>query len=211
MKLPIKRRKAFAINGDQVDLDFCLYQGCLNILSAPNGAGKTSLFTFLKLNAELLKGLGPSYIDQPPLRPLVDMKVIDALKVVEEEVPGAIDWREIPEIKELGVEALAQKNISHLSGGENQKVKFAIALMRPFEVLFADEPLQSLDLDSQKIFLSLFERLARSGKTLFIIEHDISKYQKTMNIKTLSMRKENGGICVFNNPRDAELSDGELK
>lgn len=176
MAIKLSSREAFYVNGLPVDLDFEAMSGKLNLILGPNGVGKTTFFTHLKINPELLQGRSAAFMDQKPFNPLADMKVEDALRVIFEELPGSRPWREVEEIKELGIEQLKDKSVSHLSGGENQKVKLAIALMRPFDILLADEPLQSLDGRNQELFLSIFVGLLKRGKTLIIIEHDVDKY-----------------------------------
>ena len=174
--LEIKQKKAFHVNECAVDLDFKARGGCLNFLVGNNGVGKSTFFTHLKLNHELLGGLRPAFMDQAPLKPLADLRVEDALQTVTEEVMGAMKWSDVKACEDLGIRSLLKKPINGLSGGENQKVKLALAMLRPFDILFADEPLQNLDRDSQGFFIQFFEGLVQQGKILVLIEHDVDKY-----------------------------------
>lgn len=174
--LEIKQKDAFLVNGRSVDLDFKALSGCFNFLVGNNGVGKSTFFTHLKIKHESLGGLRPAFMDQAPLKPLADLRVEDALQTVTEEVIGAMKWSDVKACEDLGIRSLLKKPIHGLSGGENQKVKLALAMLRPFDILFADEPLQNLDRNSQVFFIQFFEGLVQQGKILVLIEHDVDKY-----------------------------------
>ena len=137
--------------------------------------GKTSLFTFLKLNPSMFGNLKPAYVGQSRFHPLSDLYVSDAFKVIEEEVKGALSWKDNTLSKNLNLELLMDKKVSALSGGENQKLKIALALMTPFDILLLDEPLQNLDKENQELIISFLEELSQD-KIVLIIEHDLNKY-----------------------------------
>ena len=176
MGLSFEKEGAFSLNGKPLDLALSLQKESLNFLTGPNGIGKTSLLTFLKMNHELLLPFNPNFMDQASFRPLSDLRVEDALKVLEEELPSALSWKELPESELLGIESLANKKVSFLSGGENQKVKLILSMMKPFDLFLGDEPLQHLDEENRQLFLRVFDQMLRQGKTLLIVEHDLSKY-----------------------------------
>ncbi|MEX0797929.1 MAG: ATP-binding cassette domain-containing protein, partial [Bacteriovoracaceae bacterium] len=158
MSLSIKQSNAFQVNSRPVSVDFFAKEGVLNFLTGPNGAGKTTFFTYLKTHRNFYQGFEATFMDQAAFNPLTDMRVKDALAVVEEEVPGARPWQEIEAARNLEIEKLLHKNSRHLSGGENQKLKLVLALMRPFDLFFGDEPLQNLDQKNQSLVYSLFEQ-----------------------------------------------------
>lgn len=183
MSLTIHEKEAFKVNGEPVDLNFCLEGGSINLLTGPNGCGKSTLMDHLKKRPALLDGLAPSFMDQEALRPLTDMRGAQVLKVATEEVPGAVDWRGNPLLAGLKIGSLLEKPVSALSGGENQKLKLALAMTRPFDILLADEPLQFLDDKNKKAFLELFLELARKGKILFLAEHARDAYENARLIE----------------------------
>ncbi|MDR1614457.1 MAG: ABC transporter ATP-binding protein [Campylobacteraceae bacterium] len=61
---------------------------------------------------------------------------------------------------------------SELSGGEQQRLCIARALINDPEILLADEPTGNLDRDNEKIVFKLFHTLKKEGKTLITITHN---------------------------------------
>ncbi|MDR2342117.1 MAG: ABC transporter ATP-binding protein [Campylobacteraceae bacterium] len=61
---------------------------------------------------------------------------------------------------------------SQLSGGEQQRLCIARALINDPEILLADEPTGNLDEDNEKIIFELFAELKKEGKTLITITHN---------------------------------------
>ncbi|MDR2791069.1 MAG: ABC transporter ATP-binding protein [Campylobacteraceae bacterium] len=61
---------------------------------------------------------------------------------------------------------------SQLSGGEQQRLCIARALINDPEILLADEPTGNLDADNEKVIFELFAELKKEGKTLITITHN---------------------------------------
>lgn len=61
---------------------------------------------------------------------------------------------------------------SELSGGEQQRVCIARAIINNPDILIADEPTGNLDEANEKIILDLFCKLKQDGKTLLLITHN---------------------------------------
>lgn len=71
----------------------------------------------------------------------------------------------------LGDKELSQKVYS-LSGGEQQRVALARALLKPCELVLADEPTGSLDDENRNDVMKLLKRLNEQGKTVVVVTHD---------------------------------------
>ncbi|MBC8621174.1 ATP-binding cassette domain-containing protein [Bacillus paralicheniformis] len=65
-----------------------------------------------------------------------------------------------------------KKKIYQLSGGEQQRVAIARILLKPCDIILADEPTGNLDEYNKNIVLSLFHRLKDMGKTIICVTHD---------------------------------------
>ncbi len=75
----------------------------------------------------------------------------------------------------VGAERFAERAIGELSGGEQQRLLIAQALVGGPEMLFLDEPLDSLDLPNQLAVASLLDQICRSqGMTILLVAHDVN-------------------------------------
>jgi zinc/manganese transport system ATP-binding protein len=75
----------------------------------------------------------------------------------------------------VGASAYAHRPIGQCSGGEQQRLLIAQALVRRPELLLLDEPLDSLDLPNQAAMAALVGRICREqGVTVMMVAHDIN-------------------------------------
>ena len=72
----------------------------------------------------------------------------------------------------LGLKDRAKHLPSQLSGGEQQRVCIARALINHPEIILADEPTGNLDEANENIVLDLFKQLHEEGATLIVVTHD---------------------------------------
>jgi zinc/manganese transport system ATP-binding protein len=78
-------------------------------------------------------------------------------------------------IELVGAGAYASRPIGELSGGEQQRLLIAQALVRRPRMLLLDEPLDSLDLSNQGAVAGLVQRICRSeGVTVLLVAHDVN-------------------------------------
>lgn len=84
------------------------------------------------------------------------------------------------EKKEKMKKILQRVNLKHalktkifkLSGGEKQRVALARALLKDSDIILADEPTGSLDIENRNEILKLFKEEIQLGKTIIIVTHD---------------------------------------
>jgi zinc/manganese transport system ATP-binding protein len=88
---------------------------------------------------------------------------------------GAAADRVEETIELVGASAYASRSIGELSGGEQQRLLIAQALVRGPEMLLLDEPLDSLDLSNQGAVAGLVQRICESeGVTVLLVAHDVN-------------------------------------
>lgn len=72
-----------------------------------------------------------------------------------------------------GVEALADKPLNRVSGGERQRILLAKVLAQETPLIFLDEPTASLDLVYQEEIFRYCQEICQNGKSVLIVAHDI--------------------------------------
>jgi zinc/manganese transport system ATP-binding protein len=89
---------------------------------------------------------------------------------------GRAAVRRVEEAIELvGASAYASRPIGALSGGEQQRLLIAQALVRHPRILLLDEPLDSLDLSNQGAVAALVQRICKEeGVTVLLVAHDVN-------------------------------------
>ena len=75
-------------------------------------------------------------------------------------------------LESVGLQDRAKHLPSQLSGGEQQRVCVARALINHPELILADEPTGNLDEANENIVLDLFRKLHETGRTLIVVTHD---------------------------------------
>ncbi len=89
--------------------------------------------------------------------------------------PKGVRKRVAEAVETVGASAYAQRPIGELSGGEQQRLLIAQALVRRPELLLLDEPLDSLDLPNQAVVAALVHDICRgAGVTVLLVAHDVN-------------------------------------
>ncbi len=166
------------------------------LIFGPSGSGKSTLLNLLsgldtptsgtiKFLGEDVTGLGEIELTQ--LRSehvgfiFQDWKLIDNLTAVENvEVP--LYPTDIPsnELRTNAISILRQLDLldrenhfpAQLSGGEQQRVSIARALIKSPKVIFADEPTGNLDQDTGNLIMRMLKRVCRRGTTVLVSTHN---------------------------------------
>jgi Cu-processing system ATP-binding protein len=175
------------------DLSFEIERGETFAMIGPNGAGKT---TTLKLMLGLARPDSGSIAIGPDRLPATDPDARRALGYVPQRVsfPPARtvtdvlgffgDLRGLPRtavgeaLKRVGLESIAARRATELSGGFTQRLSLAQALLGDPAVLVLDEPTASLDPQATWEFRSLLEQLRHEGKTILLCSHLLSEVER---------------------------------
>lgn len=179
------------------DLDVAIPAGVFTAVIGPNACGKSTL---LKALARL-QPVGKGHVRLAG-RDAKDFKAKDWAKRVamlpqSPATPDAITVRDLvlrgryahqgllrsysrederavtSAMAAAGVQRLADRRVDELSGGQRQRVWIALVLAQESEVLLLDEPTTFLDLSHQVEVLELAASLAREGRTVVAVLHEI--------------------------------------
>ncbi len=167
----------------------------LAVLGA-NGSGKTSLVRAVlglaPLSAGRLTVCGRApgrandlvgYVQQQrPLDPLTPLRARDVVRQGLDghrwglARPGRVPWPAVEAaLREVGALEYADRPVGLLSGGEQQRVRVAQAIVSDPALLLCDEPLLSLDVRSQRTITGLVDdRRQRHGTAVVFVTHDIN-------------------------------------
>jgi len=178
------------------DIEFSIDKGEFVYLIGRTGSGKSSLLK--TLYADLPLRLGQAEVvgfpinkiknrDVPYLRRKVgiifqDFELFYDRSVAENLtfVMKATGWSDAAKMKtriaevlmRVGLGAISAKMPHQLSGGEQQRVVIARAMINEPQILFADEPTGNLDPDVSEGILKLFEEINNSGTSVLMATHN---------------------------------------
>jgi len=77
-------------------------------------------------------------------------------------------------LEKVGLNIALKQKICELSRGEQQRVAIARILLKPSEMILADEPTGSLDVDNRNEIMRILKELNNIGQTIIIVTHDQS-------------------------------------
>ena len=101
-----------------------------------------------------------------------------------------IDEKEALEaLRKVGLADRAKHLPSQLSGGEQQRVCIARALINNPEIILADEPTGNLDEANEVMVIEIFKQLHKEGATIIVVTHDPEVGDEAMRKITLDYGK----------------------
>jgi len=173
------RGPVHAVRGVSVSIE----RGETVALLGPNGAGKSTTIDVVLGLAEPDSGtvrvLGGSPADAVAAgrigamlqtgELIRDLSVRELVAMVASLYPAPLDVGEVLEL--TGIEGIADRRTQRLSGGETQRVRFAIALVSDPELLILDEPTVSMDVEGRHEFWMTMRAFAARGTTVLFATH----------------------------------------
>lgn len=174
-------------------LDLTIHRGEWLSIVGPSGSGKTTLMNILGCMDAPTAGtvlLDGERLDQQGERELAIIRrrriglVFQKFHLIKhltalENVMVAQYYHSMPDeaearaaLERVGMGARATHLPRQMSGGEQQRVCVARALINSPSVVLADEPTGNLDETNERIVLDLFHQLHDDGTTLVVVTHD---------------------------------------
>ncbi|MBF1999352.1 MAG: metal ABC transporter ATP-binding protein [Synechococcales cyanobacterium C42_A2020_086] len=177
------------------DISFTVAPGQLIGIFGPNGAGKSTLI-------KAMLGLVPAsgsvlYGDRPLAEQLAQVAYVPQRSQIDWTFPATV-WDVVlmgrvrqagylhrfsarsryiaaEALERVGMAAHRNRRIGQLSGGQQQRVFLARAIAQEAEIFCFDEPFVGVDQKTETILFSIFRELASTGKTIFVVNHDLGE------------------------------------
>lgn len=166
---------------DGIDLD--IPQGEIVALLGPNGAGKTTTLDMVLGLTNPTDG-DVSVFGEAPRRAvragrvsavlqsgglLRDLSVRETVTLIASTFPDPLPVDEA--MRRAGISAIATRKVSKCSGGEQQRIRFALALLPDPDLLILDEPTAGMDVSARREFWDTMREDARNGRTVVFATH----------------------------------------
>ncbi len=190
------------------DISFKINKGEFSSIMGKSGCGKSTLLYILStmdtdyegalyLNDELVTGQEReklSYIRNKHIGfvfqfhyLLSEFSVLENVmlpaKKLGEKTVQEIEHHAMEKLRVLGIDHLAKKRASRISGGEKQRVAIARALINDPAIIMGDEPTGNLDSYNSDNVFNIFKQLSdEQGLSLLVVTHDIDFAKKTDRI-----------------------------
>lgn len=171
-------------------------EGKVTAILGPNGCGKSTLLKIISgilplqegsisVDGTDLSGLDPKHRARI-VTYLAQNRPVPQMTVMQLTLHGRFPYLSYPRryrredilvaedcLKKLGLWELKDAQLTTLSGGQRQKVYLAMALAQDTPVVLMDEPTTFLDVGHQLQTLADAKELARQGKTVVLVLHDL--------------------------------------
>jgi ABC-2 type transport system ATP-binding protein len=212
--------KTFHAGGRRIEavrgLDVSIRRGETVALLGPNGAGKSTTI-------DMLLGLLPpdrgtvSVFGRPPRQAIAegavgamlqtgglirDLTVRELVTMFASLFPQPLNVDEVLDL--TGTQRLERQLTQKLSGGETQRVRFALALVANPELLVLDEPTVAMDVEGRRAFWATMRALAAAGKTILFATHYLEEADRYADRAVLMAR----GRVIADGPTTAIKANG---
>lgn len=179
------------------------------------GAGKSSLLKTLYADLDLIEGTGEvagynlktiKLKEIPYLRRKIGIVFQDFQLLTDRTINDnlmfvlkATGWKDKHEMQKRIADVLEKVHLTtkgfkmphELSGGEQQRISIARALLNDPELILADEPTGNLDPETSEGIMNLLLEISRSGRAVLIATHDIMMFEK---FPSRTIKCENGKL-----------------
>ncbi len=197
------------------NLNFSISQADFTYLIGKTGSGKSSIIRSIycdipiESGKSIIDGKDISKIKKnqiPFLRRKIgiifqDFKLLSDRSIYRnlEFVLKATDWKEKQKINEridevlneVGMINLKDRMPYQLSGGEQQRISIARAILNKPNLILADEPTGNLDPGTSKEIMNLLIKINNQGSTILMATHD---YDMISNFPKRTLRLEDGKL-----------------
>lgn len=179
----------------------------LSIIHGPSGCGKSTLLKIIaRLYPKYSEGItsGKIFLNQRDINLINELSFRKQIAMMfqnpnqqfcmqngYDELIFTMENLQLPndKISKKINEAIQFGNISNivhhpfdtLSGGEKQRVALSIIYAINPNIILLDEPFASVDYETRKILIGKLDQLKHMGKTIIIVDHDLSLYEKTFD------------------------------
>ena len=135
------------------DISLTVREGEVIVIVGPSGCGKSTLLRCINALEEIQDG--EILLDGNPISKKISQRTEDLIGMFH-------------------LESLQNRDIRTLSGGEQQRIAIARALLMDPDVILADEPTGNLDESNTNMIMDQFRNLTDQGKTVIMVTHDRS-------------------------------------
>jgi ABC-2 type transport system ATP-binding protein len=168
-----------AVNGVNLQLT----SGEIVAILGPNGAGKTSTIDIIlglsQADAGQVKvyGMEPRQAISRGLVSAVmqtggllrDLTVAETVEYMASLFASSQDLGTV--LRQAGISDIADRRVGKCSGGEQQRLRFALALVSNPELLILDEPTTGMDVEGRRGFWATIRKDAEQGRTVLFATH----------------------------------------
>jgi ABC-2 type transport system ATP-binding protein len=181
-------------------LDLSIRRGEIVALLGPNGAGKSTTIDILLGLTEPDVGT-VSVLGGPPAKAIAagdvgvmlqtgdlirDLSVRELLAMTASLYSAPLDIDDTLSL--VGIEAIAGRRTQKLSGGETQRVRFALALVGDPRVLVLDEPTVAMDVEGRLAFWEAMRALAARGTSVLFATHYLAEADANADLVVMIAR-----------------------
>ncbi len=171
-------------------LDLEIRPGEIVALLGPNGAGKSTAMEMMvglatpSSGTVQVLGTDPTTATRTGLigtmlqagALLPDQRVRTMLRMLHSLQAHPMPMAEV--VAQADIAELMPRRISALSGGQSQRVRFAIALLGDPQVLLLDEPTVGMDIGARRAFWQQMRQVAASGRTVVFATHHLEEAER---------------------------------